>query len=273
MYLSFKAIRSGSSGNFYLLKSENAIIAVDMGLSSQKLIISSLAEQGLIPEDLDAVFISHTHTDHISYAGLRVCEGHGLSISLPAPLVSQAQRIYAAKRLVRPPDGLLEGFGFKGQLRVNDIVITPFVVPHDVVPTSGFRFELESKGPAITMATDLGYVPESVMKQFINSDLMVIESNYDNEMLRKSARSFQQVQRIKGPYGHLSNLDTARMVHTISKYGRVPDYVMLAHLSGDHNRPELALKTVKEYLISKVGSMPELFVASRSQESDWITVS
>jgi len=274
MHLSFKAIRSGSSGNLYLLKSKQAIIAIDMGLKSQKLIIESLARLGLEPEDLDAVLISHTHTDHVSYPGLRVCEAHGLTMRLPAPLLPAAQRIYAAKRSVRPPQGLLQGFSFQ-PMTVKDIRITPFAVPHDVVPTSGFRFQLTSKakGPVVTMATDLGHVPESVLMQFVGSDLMVIEANYDKELLGNSSRPFQQVMRIEGPNGHLSNMNTAKMIQAVSQYGKVPKYVMLAHLSGEHNSPALATGTIKEYLISKAGLQPTILVAAREQESDWITVS
>lgn len=274
MYLSFKAIRSGSSGNFYLLRSEQTTIAIDMGLSSQKLIISSLANQGLEPQDLDAILVSHTHTDHISYAGLRICENYGLSMMLPAPLVPAAQRIYAAKRLARPPKDLLQGFGFQPML-IKDIMVTPFAVPHDVIPTSGFRFQLRPKdnGPVITMATDLGHVPSTVMSQFVNSDLIVIEANYDSELLKQSARPFQQIQRIGGPNGHLSNMDTARMLQAISQYGKAPKLVMLAHLSRDHNTPGLASKTIKEYLIARAGVQPGIVVAPRKRETDWITVS
>ncbi len=274
MFLSFKSIRSGSSGNLYLVKSENAVIAVDFGLSSQKAIVEGLKKQGIRPEDLDAILVSHTHTDHISYSGLRVGEEYGLCIMLPVELVNNAMGLYAKKRLARPPDGLLEGFQVGQPRRFKDIVVKSFKVPHDVVPTSGFRFELAGRGngPAITMATDLGYVPADVKERFLDSNLVVIEANYDEMMLQNSSRPFQQKVRINGPKGHLSNTATAAFIAELCKRGRVPDHVMLAHLSKDHNTPQHALNTITDYLVRKFGVRLNISVAPRKEESDWITV-
>ena len=274
MFLSFKSLRSGSSGNFYLLRSENITIAIDMGLRSQKQIRSVLDDENMRPDDLDAVIISHTHSDHLSYSGMRVCEASGLPVFLPQPLVNEAVRTYALKTGARPPGDLLRGFGPDRPMTFKDIRITPFVVPHDVVPTVGFRFQLAGRGegPVITMATDLGFVPEPVAKRFAYSDLMVIEANYDPRMLAASPRDFRHKQRVAGPNGHLSNGDAARMILEVSKRGRPPEHVMLVHLSQEHNKPDLALKTVKEYLFVRADLRPNVVVASRSQASEWITV-
>ena len=274
MFLAFKSLRSGSSGNFYLLRSENTTIAIDMGLRSQKLIRAVLEDAGVKPGELEAVIISHTHGDHLSYPGMRVCEANDVPVFLPQPLVNEAARIYASKTGSRPPGHLLRGFGLTEPIVFKDVKITPFVVPHDVVPTVGFRFQLAGQqgGPVITMATDLGHVPEQVAKRFRNSDLLVIEANYDRQMLAASPRDFRHKQRVAGPNGHLSNEDSARAILDVSRHGRPPEYVMLVHLSRDHNTPELALDTVKGYLFARAGLQPTVTVASRSDASEWITV-
>ena len=274
MFLSFKSIRSGSSGNLYLVKSENTVIAVDFGLSSQKAIVKSLEKQGFDPQDLDAILVSHTHSDHISYSGLRVAEEYGLSIMLPARLINDAMVMYAKKRMTRPPDGLVKGFLIGQPRRIKDILVRPFKVPHDVDPTAGFRFELADRegGPVITIATDLGYIPVDVKKYFLNSNLVVIEANYDVRMLHNSPRPLQQKVRINGPNGHLSNAATSRFIGELCKYGRTPDHVMLAHLSKDHNTPSVALATVNDYLVRDLGLRLNISVAPRNDESEWITV-
>jgi phosphoribosyl 1,2-cyclic phosphodiesterase len=274
MFLAFKSLRSGSSGNLYLVRSDQAVIAIDMGLSSQKQIKTALKEEDLKPSDLVGVVVSHTHSDHISYPGMRVCEANGIPIYLPKPLISDAARIYANKAGTRPDPSLLRGFDLNVKMTFRDIVVSPFAVPHDVVPTVGFRFELKGmpEGPVITMATDLGHVPQGVLGRFKGADLIVLEANYDPDMLNGSSRNFRNIQRVSGPTGHLSNIDSARAITAMSRLGKAPEYVVLVHLSKDHNTPKLAETTVREYLFTQAGLRPSVMVAPRTEATGWVTV-
>jgi len=238
------SLASGSSGNALLVASAEARVLVDMGLS-QRHVRSSLKAAGLAPEDVSAVLLTHTHTDHFSAAAVGFCLTHRVPVYSAEENLCHLTRHMAGFRqlgsadLLRPIDG--------AAIQIGDVTVEAFDVPHDSLGrTLGFRLTL---GPprhrrAVSVATDLGHMPADSLPTFIDADAVVLESNHDPDMLRSSGRPRLLIERIAGPQGHLANEAAAEALAEIvgrSHPGRVAS-VVLAHLSRDCNTPQLALE-------------------------------
>ena len=205
---------------------------------------------------------------------MRVLEEQGIPIILPKGQACIALSNYQ-QRLGREPLDLKVGEFEPRPFRIRDIIVQPFVVPHDLNPTVGFRFMLErtgAKGPVISIATDFGQETNTAVSGFAGAKVMVVEANYDEHLLEQSPRPLSQKLRISGPNGHLSNLQAANLIIRAMKKGGPPQTIMLAHLSGDHNEPKLALQSVLDRLYMHCLRVPPVIVARRDRESDWIVV-
>jgi len=238
-------LASGSLGNALLVVSSRARLLVDMGLSRRRT-AARLRAVGVEPDMIDALLVTHTHGDHFSSAAPGFCAAHGIRVfSTEANLEHLAGSMRRFRKLDRaglpePLDG--------DTVTIGDITIEPFPVPHDSPGEClGFRLTM---GPArrrrvVTVATDLGHVPDACLGWFVDSHAVVLESNHDPEMLAASGRPADLIHRIAGPNGHLSNGDSAEALSEIvgrSRRGRVKDMI-LAHLSRECNTPEIALET------------------------------
>jgi phosphoribosyl 1,2-cyclic phosphodiesterase len=236
-------LASGSLGNALLVATPTTRVLVDLGLSRRTL-KARLAGTGVGLEDISAVFLTHTHRDHFSASAVQFCLKHHVPVySTPANLRHLAIELagfgdLAAAGLAVAINGCA--------VEVGDITVEAFDVPHDSVGGClGFR--LSSGSPrqrrTVTVATDLGHVPPDCTAAFLDSNVVVLESNHDVEMLRTSGRPWELIERIAGPEGHLSNEAAAEALAEIvgrSHPGRV-GHVILAHLSRDCNHPRLAL--------------------------------
>ena len=237
-------LASGSLGNALLVASRKARVLVDMGLTQRRL-KEALAAVGVEPDQIGGVFVTHTHRDHFSTSAAGFCLRHAIPVYASEENLAGLSDTFPAFRklvrggLARPMDG--------EAVEVGDVAVEAFDVPHDSPGwCQGFRLSL---GPArrrrwVTVATDLGHVPDDAMAWFKNATAVVIESNHDPEMLWASNRPTDLIDRIAGPHGHLSNEDAAEAMAEIvgrSRPGRLKD-VVLAHLSRDCNTPDLALE-------------------------------
>ena len=238
----FCSFASGSSGNCYFVGRQDEGFLVDVGLSAKK-IVECLRDNDLSPSCIKAILVTHDHIDHV--LGLE-----HLTKSCPIPIYAHSDCL----------QGLREGKATKGidptlfreiepmqPIEIANIQIEPFPVMHDGRGTMGYHFDY--KGHTLTIATDIGMLDRVVKEQIQRADNIVIEFNYDNEMLEKGAYPYNLKQRISGPFGHLSNLESARFLAEI--YHPKIKNIMLCHLSENNNTPELALQCLYQQFSKK----------------------
>ena len=232
MRLEFCTIASGSSGNCTYIGSDHTKILIDAGISGKK-IEEGLAELKLTGNDIDALFITHEHVDHIK--GLAV-----LTKRFKIPVYSSLEVLeYLQDNNCVSPDCPL--YEISSPMEVGGMLVTPFDTPHDSVHSLGFRIDT-AEGSSIGIATDLGAVTDQVRAGLTGCDIAMLESNYDSSMLACSAYPYYLKRRIQSGRGHLDNLDCAEELAKLIKQGT--KRFVLCHLSKENNIPELALQTV-----------------------------
>jgi phosphoribosyl 1,2-cyclic phosphodiesterase len=229
------SLASGSSGNSFLIRDDGAAIVVDAGLSGKQM-ADRLTKAGCDPEQVDAILVSHGHTDHTKGVGVL-----SRRYKLPVWINSGTRRV-AGKSIGSPHK--VEIFETGKIFHVAGFKVHPFSVPHDCADPVGFRI---SRGDsAIGIATDLGTATGLVMNILTGLDVVVLESNHDPQMLRDGPYPWELKQRVRSRVGHLSNPDSSKLLRRI-----VSDKlkgVILAHVSETNNHPDLALDCARRSL-------------------------
>ena len=242
MGVSVAVLASGSRGNSAVVCSSKSHILVDAGLSCRE-ISKRMKSLGLDPHGLAAILITHEHADHI--AGLRVL---AKKYNVPVFMTAATHRVWS--KTLRDENGeapglaKLEVFESGHRFQVGDIEITPFTIPHDAADPVGFTFRME--GIKVAVATDLGYLPVSVIDHLRGCEVLIIESNHDLEMLRGGPYPWSVKQRVMSRVGHLSNEALADFFSR--DYDGGAAYVVLAHLSEQNNHPEVARRAAEHAL-------------------------
>ena len=210
---------------------------VDAGLSGKK-IEYLLNRIGQDIREIDAIFISHEHIDHIRGAGV-LSRRHGIPL-----YANRATFGAAATAFKNIPQECVKHFKTGESFQFRDLVVTPFIVPHDAREPVGFRVEYDKR--CIGISTDLGCMTNFVRTQLKGADLLILESNHDIEMLENGPYPAHLIRRIKSPQGHLSNDDTGKALTDLIDENTT--HVLLAHLSEHNNTPGKAYSTVQEIL-------------------------
>ncbi|HEU5361389.1 MAG TPA: MBL fold metallo-hydrolase [Candidatus Deferrimicrobiaceae bacterium] len=241
-----RPLRSGSSGNLTLVEYGGTILLIDAGLPSQRGLAQALSEAGITWEDIDALLVSHLHGDHIHPSAVACCARH----EVPILLHEKNVRPFSRRILSRSPrSGPVCTFDSK-EFSVGAIRVRPFPVPHDAEGlTCGFllRGRSSEREIRVAVATDLGHGGNGLFEEFLDCNLILIESNYDGEMLAASPR--QDRTRVDSEVGHLSNEQAGRFLARVMLESRtLPQAVVLCHLSADHNTPAKAVGTVRGIL-------------------------
>ena len=241
--MNVSVLASSSSGNATLVATGRTRLLIDAGIS-RKETFERLAAAGCEPASLTAILITHEHTDHV--AGLCAI-AKKLDIPLyisrltaPAVLSSEAWGDFTPK---------LELFQAGSGFTIGDIDVTSFTIPHDAVDPVGFS--LRAEGIKVSIATDLGYLPESVRFQLRGSDILLLESNHDLDMLKVGPYPWAVKQRVMGRMGHLSN-DVACGFLRGDPDVR-PSTLILGHLSEHNNHPAIVRLAAEQALDKGMG--------------------
>ena len=265
--LSLTVLASCSGGNSTVLATSRTRLLIDCGLSCRET-CRRLAGQGIAPESLSAILITHEHADHV--AGLHVmAKKFRLPVYMTAPAHAAWRRLFKDSAGKPVEAARLETFSPGRGFSVGDIDVMPFTIPHDAVDPVGFRFLAE--GIRVAIATDLGFVPPNVRDQLRACDGLVLESNHDLEMLRSGSYPWAVKQRVMSRVGHLSNDSLAEFL--TSDYDGGAAFLVLAHLSQQNNHPELARMTAERALGTRQGLWGNrLYLASQDEPLSTLTL-
>jgi phosphoribosyl 1,2-cyclic phosphodiesterase len=271
--LAFQTLASGSSGNVALVRSRRAVLALDLGIPARRTLVQRLAEAGVPPGHLTAALVSHEHSDHLGWAGLKWCIDAHVPVLAGRATLLAATHLHRAKAGTDVPGGLLQEIRAGATYLVEDVEVTPFAVPHDV-PTFGYllRSGSGSARRTLAVATDLGCARDDLVPYFADADALLLEANYDEGMLRGSPRHPLDKARVASDHGHLSNVQSGRFLQAVASASRtLPRAVVLAHLSRDHNTPDLAVGTVGREAAAVVRTVP-VATAPAFDPGPWIAL-
>lgn len=238
MSLTFCSLASGSSGNCQYVGTERTKLLIDAGMTG-KYIKESLNNINVQIEKINGILITHEHSDHISGLGV-------LMRRYKIPLYISEKTWSKLESKVGSVDlGLVHIVDHMDAFEIGDLQIKSIPVKHDAVDPRCYT--VRNGKHEIGIATDLGTVSQDIIDGFKNCDLLMLESNHDEMMLKTGRYPFLLKRRILSEFGHLSNEDAGYVAKEILAFGHVK-HILLGHLSKENNFPELAYETVKSVL-------------------------
>lgn len=236
------SLASGSSGNCYYVGSSSEGVLVDCGISARR-IRKTLEDIGVGIEAIKGILITHNHIDHISALTL-LTKKYRLPVHCTEGtwkgILRNRMTFDADPQMYRP----LKTFE---PLQIGNLKIEAFPVSHDAHDAVGFHFR--AAGRNLTIATDLGFIGDHAAHYLKISDAMVIESNYDEQMLLNGNYPEQLKHRVHGSMGHMCNAHTAEFL--ADNYHNRLTHILLAHLSAENNTPEIAVQTLMDTFTRK----------------------
>ena len=261
--LNFCSLYSGSSGNSLFVETNNTRILIDAGMSCKK-IEEGLQSIEVDPSSINAILVTHEHADHVKGLGT-------LSKKFDIPVFSTKETFDAMPvQTEKLSDKNIKFFKPSEKFSINDLEILPFSIPHDAANPCGFNILSDSQNQ-ISIATDIGHMTKSIVDKLESSKFILLESNYDTEVLRCCSYPYKLKTRIASEFGHLSNTIAGKTISYLLKNGNIKT-AMLGHLSKESNFPELAYQTVINEIISNNTNNINLSVASRDCPSKLINL-
>ncbi len=231
--LKYCSLYSGSTGNSFLVQSNNSNILIDAGVSSKK-IVDALTSLNISMDQVNAILVTHEHIDHIKSLAT-------ISKKYNIPVYANQKTWNALGDLSNKiSNDNKKTFNTFENFKVADFEIFPFNTPHDAAEPCGFN--IYNSGKKISIATDLGCVTKELLEHIKNSSSILLEANYDPNILKCSRYPFLLKQRISSNIGHLSNNSAGKTLSYLYKLGL--NQALLIHLSKENNFPELAYETV-----------------------------
>jgi phosphoribosyl 1,2-cyclic phosphodiesterase len=255
--LRFKSLGSGSTGNATLVEATGlwpTRLLVDCGLGIRQLSMR-LAEAGLREEDIDGIFITHEHSDHIGCA-------HKFALRHRVPVwMSRGTSV----GIGRPDfDGLLHIARDGQSIALGNLQLTPFTVPHDA--REPLQLTCTDGASKLGLLTDLGHATSHLLAHLAHCHALLLECNHDAELLDQSSYPPFLKRRVAGMYGHLSNAAAGEIARSV-RHGGLRQLVA-AHLSLQNNRPELA----RHAMLDALGSGTDIEVADAGTGTRWLAV-
>lgn len=250
------SLSSGSSGNCIYVGGDCGGVLVDCGISGKE-ILNNLKNIGVCTGTLKGILVTHEHSDHIKSVGI-------ISRKLNLPIYANTKTwdsMGSSIGAVKSEN--IRIFNTGEEFSIDEINIKSFKTPHDAAESVGFCFFEGAR--KVSIATDLGYFSDTVGESIKGSDMVMLESNHDVEMLKVGRYPYFLKRRIMSDHGHLSNEAAGMAVLELLRSG--VREVLLGHLSKENNFPELAYQTVKNILEDKsvkLGSDISIDLAPRS---------
>ncbi len=247
-------LSSGSKGNTTYIETAKTKILIDCGNSS-KYIINKLSNLGVDPSEIDAILITHTHSDHTK--GLEVFLKHS------NPKIYLTEKMFSCLNYLTNYE-----FITSDEFMIKDLKINVIKTSHDAEDSNGYI--ISQKDKSVVYITDTGYINKKYYDILTNQNIYIFESNHDIEMLNNGSYPFELRKRILSDKGHLSNYDSAKY---LSKFiGPKTNKIILAHLSEENNTESLALATLNERLSKEKIAFDNIIIAKQNKETELIEV-
>jgi len=238
--IKFCSLGSGSAGNSFVVKNNKTILMVDCGFGLKET-IDRLGRYKIEPNQISAILLTHEHEDHIKGA-------FSLANKYQIPIYLS----YGTHQMCHKK--INDGYQIKFELirnfdsfMIENVLVSPIPVPHDAREPFQFRFDCKNK--SIAIITDLGKITKHVIEKLSMVNLLVLEFNHDEEMLRSSDYPDSLKKRINGHYGHLENKESLKLLDSINHSSL--KWVIAAHLSEKNNHIDLVKKMIFEIVDKK----------------------
>lgn len=254
-------LASGSKGNSLFVEAGGVRVLFDAGLNCKQIELRLIAV-GIEPETIEAVFITHEHTDHVSALPV-LARKH----KLPVYISEAAASVQLAGGPLKQQIANIRTIEAGTALQIGQMQVHPFSISHDAVDPLGFRIEVN--GAAMAVTTDLGTVTRLVCDRLVGCQAIYLESNHDPYKLRTGPYPEFLKRRITGKQGHLSNLDCRKLIENI--YHPELEVIVLAHLSEENNTPQLAYEETQSFL-DRIDAPTTLMVARQEKTGEPILI-
>ncbi len=254
--MKLSVLSSGSAGNSLYIETENSRILIDAGLSAKKL-GERMAVLGRDPQDIDAVFLTHEHSDHVGGVG-PLLRKHNLTLHATEGTFQKIQ-----KRAGRIPGW--RRIRADEPVTIGDLSVEPYATPHDA--EEPVAFVVRQGDRKLGLATDLGSAAPAVREKLKRADVLLLEANHDVDLLSQGPYPWSLKQRILSDVGHLSNQASGELLASVVHRGLKK--VVLMHLSETNNRPELARAAAQQALGTHSA---EIVFARQHVPTGWIGV-
>lgn len=249
--MKFSVLASGSKGNSTFIETNETKVLIDLGMSSLY-IEKKLFCLGINPSEINAIFITHTHVDHI--AGLKVF------------LKKYKTKVYLTNKMYEELKDIVNNYCIINEdVSINDLEVKTFKTSHDASDSLGFI--LKNNNQELVYITDTGYINSKNHELLKNKDCYIIESNHDVSMLMNNPHYPHHIKiRILSDKGHLSNIDSANYMNIF--FGEKTKQVVLIHLSENNNTKELAYSTMRDKLNENI----KITISSQDEETELLEV-